>query len=445
MGFIATNTIGQTTTKKVGLDWMVAHGGIVFAAAPSRAWPGEAAVIVSHVWLHKGEYRGDRYFNGKPCEFISNELAATRPELARKPTNLRANTDFCYEGSKLAGTGFFLESQLAAEMISADSRNADVVKRCVGGRNVNEMINVVEPRWVIDMEERSKEEAKEYYIPFQHLEEHVKPQRLERDAERYPRMVLQWWKYFHARQGLYRYIRTTGIERVLARSRVCGRHMIRFVPSSWVFTEGVVVFCFDDFSSYGVLQSTVHDLWLTKYSSTMKLDVRYVPLSCFRPFPFPPDWRASRTLGCVGRECYEFRENLIITTKMGLTATYNRFHDPEETSSEIQQLRELHEAMDRAVLEAYGWDDLAQSARCEFLLDYEEENDEDSAKKSRKKKPWRLRWPDDFRDEVLARLLALNAERAEQERLQGPPQKKAARPKTRKAATEDHPEFDFSE
>ena len=36
-----------------------------------------------------------------------------------------------------------------------------------------------------------------------------------------------------------------------------------------------------------------------------------------------------------------------------------------------------------------------------------------------RKKPWRYRWPDDFRDEVLARLLALNKERAEQERLTG--------------------------
>ena len=32
-----------------------------------------------------------------------------------------------------------------------------------------------------------------------------------------------------------------------------------------------------------------------------------------------------------------------------------------------------------------------------------------------KKKPWRYRWPDEVRDEVLARLLALNAERAVEE------------------------------
>jgi hypothetical protein len=101
---------------------------------------------------------------------------------------------------------------------------------------------------------------------------------------------------------------------------------------------------------------------------------------------------------------------------------------------EIVQLRELHEAMDRAVLEAYGWDDLAQSARCEFLLDYEEEEDnEPDAKKSKKKKPWRLRWPDEFHDEVLARLLELNEQRAKEELLAGKLAEADTKPKRKTA------------
>ena len=71
--------------------------------------------------------------------------------------------------------------------------------------------------------------------------------------------------------------------------------------------------------------------------------------------------------------------------------------------------------MDRAVLEAYGWTDI--HAQCEFLLDYEDEEDEEGS--SRRRKPWRYRWPNEVHDEALARLLALNAERAEQERLLG--------------------------
>ena len=101
----------------------------------------------------------------------------------------------------------------------------------------------------------------------------------------------------------------------------------------------------------------------------------------------------------------------------GLTKTYNRFHDPNETSTDILKLRELHAAMDRAVLDAYGWTDL--NPTCEFLLDYEEDDDDENGGTSKKKKPWRYRWPDEFRDEVLARLLELNKKRAEEEALSG--------------------------
>jgi hypothetical protein len=76
--------------------------------------------------------------------------------------------------------------------------------------------------------------------------------------------------------------------------------------------------------------------------------------------------------------------------------------------------------MDRAVLDAYGGD-LAKLTvpPCEFLLDYEDEEDEQPAGARQKKKPWRYRWPDAFRDEVLALLLELNRQRAEQEALTG--------------------------
>ena len=70
--------------------------------------------------------------------------------------------------------------------------------------------------------------------------------------------------------------------------------------------------------------------------------------------------------------------------------------------------------MDRAALDAYGWRDIPTD--CQFLLDHEPDEEEAS---SRRRKPWRYRWPDAVRDEVLARLLALNAERATAERLAG--------------------------
>ena len=87
----------------------------------------------------------------------------------------------------------------------------------------------------------------------------------------------------------------------------------------------------------------------------------------------------------------------------GLTKTYNRFHDPENHEPDIVRLRALHAAMDRAVLDAYGWVDI--STACDFFPDYVEE-DEDG---NEVPKSIRYRWPDEVRDEVLARLLELNA------------------------------------
>ncbi|GEM_PF-2304951 len=103
-------------------------------------------------------------------------------------------------------------------------------------------------------------------------------------------------------------------------------------------------------------------------------------------------------------------------------------------------LPEYHETLRpsyvvRDAVQTDGWHDLVELSvdssqlsektgpRCEFLLDYEDDEEEEPTTDNRqlrtRKKPWRYRWPDEFRDEVLARLLELNKQRAEQERLAG--------------------------
>ena len=74
-------------------------------------------------------------------------------------------------------------------------------------------------------------------------------------------------------------------------------------------------------------------------------------------------------------------------------------------------------------------------ADLQVLLDFEEdEEDENGGTPSPqpapggrgKRKPWRYRWPDEFRDEVLARLLELNEKRSEEEALSGAAAEKPA-------------------
>ena len=166
----------------------------------------------------------------------------------------------------------------------------------------------------------------------------------------------------------------------------------------------------------------------------MKDDARYIPSDCFQTFPFPPNWETNPELETIGKTYYEYRAQLMVQNNQGLTDTYNRFHDPDEDNPDIFKLRQLHAEMDKAVLAAYGWDDI--NPTCEFLLDYEEEESVEEGTRSRKK-PYRYRWTEDTHDEVLTRLLALNKERAQAEEMLGGEQaagKKAGAKKTKQKA-----------
>jgi len=186
------------------------------------------------------------------------------------------------------------------------------------------------------------------------------------------------------------------------------------------------------YADFCLLQSRIHESWARFFSSTMKDDLQYAPSDCFDTFPFP--WRIGEPGPLVvedaGRIYFEFRADLMARNSQGLTITYNRFHDPEERDPDIVKLRQLHADMDRAVLAAYGWSDIPTA--CEFLLDYEIDEEECG----NKKKPYRLRWPDEIRDEVLARLLKLNTEFAREQARSGTA---AAKKGAKKAAAKRTP------
>ena len=112
-------------------------------------------------------------------------------------------------------------------------------------------------------------------------------------------MVLEWWKFWNNRQNLYKAI--TGMERALARSRISEVHMLAFVSTEAVFSDAVVVFAFDDFYRFALLQSDIHDVWIRRNASTMRTDIRYTPTDCFETFAFPLD--------ATPRECFIWREH----------------------------------------------------------------------------------------------------------------------------------------
>jgi len=196
-------------------------------------------------------------------------------------------------------------------------------------------------------------------------------------------------------------------------------------------SNSVVVFTTPAWAAFSVMQASPQEIWRREFSSTFEDRLKYVPSDGFDSFPFPEMWAEDRLVGEAGQEYHVARAGVMLATGEGLTDTYNRFHDPYEHDPKIERLRELHTVMDRAVLRAYGWDDIPTNT--EFLLDYEIDEEE----WGNRKKPYRLRWPDPVRDEVLARLIALNGERAAEEALSGAaadPAKKQGRRAPRKQA-----------
>jgi hypothetical protein len=424
-GLIATNTIAQGDTRATGLQWLRLNEGTIFAAHKRIKWPGLAAVVVSVVHVHKGRLAGPVHLDDKLVERITAFLFHSGSDEDPKP--LAENAGKSFIGSYILGMGFTFDDSdtkgiaspisLMHDLIRKEPRNAEHISPYIGGEEVNESVTHAHHRYVINFGQMSEEEARRWPDLIAILEAKVKPERTRRKADgsfvlRDP-LPQRWWHYADKRPALYRAIH--GLHRVAVASLHQPYWLIALVPSGPVFSHALCVFPFETNGAVGLLQSRVHEGWARAFGSSLEDRLRYTPSDCFETFPFPLHWQTDVNLENAGRHYFEFRSVLMSANTEGLTSLYNRLHDPDEHDPGIAKLRDLHAAMDRAVLDAYGWSDIRLT--CEFILDYEDEADDEPGKASKKKKPWRYRWPDEIRDEVLGRLLELNAQRAKAEEI----------------------------
>ena len=366
-------------------------------------------------------------------------------------------------------------------LIEQNPKNAEVIFPYIGGEEVNSSPTHAHHRYVINFGEMSEKEVRENYPDLMAIvEEKVKPERDKLgnnpDARRRKN---NWWLWGRYTPALFRAI--AGSDRVLVSA--CGASKWfapTFLPANCVFSHALAVFVFEDYSAFCGLQSQIHESWARFLGSSLEDRLRYTPSDCFETFPFPEEtltpspsprtgegnkhktdeltpnppltppsplvgeggW-GGEGLEAIGKTYYEYRAALMVRNNQGLTDTYNRFHDPHEDDSDILKLRELHDQMDRAVLDAYGWQDIETT--CGFTLDYLDIELEDlpteiqdrmasgnlffetpeeavafdvtvrTATTKKGKLPWRYKWPEAIHDEVLARLLALNQERYDAE------------------------------
>ncbi|WP_156361404.1 Eco57I restriction-modification methylase domain-containing protein [Sphingomonas sp. Leaf67] len=413
-GLIATNTIRQGDTRETGLTRILHDGGVIYRAVSRHVWEGEAAVVVAQVFVRRGGHDdGPPMLDGRPVRRISAYLM--EGDLDGSPASLRANAGKVFEGSKVYGAGFLFRDDKPAStdntlgamdrLLRAHPDARQAVRPFLGGEEVYNDPLHLPFRYAIDLTGLSLAQATERYPALVALvRDVVKPYR---DTVSRPRTRDHWWLFEEARPGLYAAIHRLPF--VLVTSCAATPHWaLARVPTGGLFGNTLAVFALPSFASFAVLQSRVHEVWTRFFASTLEDRLRYTPSDCFDTFPLPPDHAADTALEAVGQACHDHRAAMMVARGEGLTPTYNRFHRATDTAPDIATLRDLHAALDHAVLAAYGWDDLAAEA-APVPLDTNREDDH--------RYHDRLFWPAPFRDAVLGRLLRLNEERAAMERL----------------------------
>jgi hypothetical protein len=441
-GLIATNTIGQGDTRATGLTHILASGGAIIRATRRLKWPGEAAVVVSVVHVIKGEATAS-VLDSRPVRRVSAYLV--EGELDDSPGALVANSAKAFIGSQVLGMGFTFDDTAAAKgesesiatmrsLIESSSRNSLCIRPYIGGEEVNTDPRQGHDRYVINFcdwplqrdstltpwsdlgaRERARlrtlgvvpgdypgEVAEDWPDLIEILRRRVKP---ERDIQKRDAVRERWWQYAEKRPGLYATIASQ--KQVLVATRHAPNWALTYISTGVVFAESLVVFSSEAAQFFAILQSRAHEVWARFFASTLEDRLRYSPTDCFRTFPFPDNFGAQAALQIAGDAYCMYRAQLMIERNDGLTKIYNRLHARDESAPSIARLRTLHFELDTAVLQAYGWQDLANRAMPEFI---EQDTEDGKAHKTR------LDWPADIKDEVLARLLALNAERAAAER-----------------------------
>jgi hypothetical protein len=398
LSMVAINTISQGDTRNAGLAIIAQNNGMITFAHRFIKWPGAATVEVNLIAICKGNSNEKKILDDQLVHFISSRLDC---ENEQSPAQLKQNKNLCFIGYYVRGKGFVIEQSEAEKLIAQNSKNADCIFTYINGDIINSDPSQNSNRFVIYFRDWPIEKARMYPDLFQIIEERVKPERLKLkpNSSDYRKLREYWWHF--SRFAVDMQNATASLDRILVRSLVSDRHMVEFIQKGWIYTHNVIIFAFDDFFHFSLIQSNLHEIWVRKYTSTLRTDTSYAPTDCFETFPFPQTFTNDKrqSVENIGGEYHEHRRQTMLNRQIGLTPTYNLFNDPSCTDADIQTLRDLHARMDNAVLGCYGWKDIQLNHNF-----YQNERGQT-----------RFTIAPETRIELLNRLLELNLSIAEQE------------------------------
>jgi type II restriction/modification system DNA methylase subunit YeeA len=374
-GLLATQAIRAGANRRV-LE-RIKQTGDIFMAWRDRPWILEgAAVRVSMVGFDNGSEQS-RTLDGSLVLVINPDLTAALDLTAAQ--RLIENIGLCFQGPVKVGP-FEISEPTAKQMLAATNPhgrpNSDVIRPWI---NASDITGRTRDMYIIDFSDMPLHEAALYEQSFEYVKQVVKPLR---DTNRRARRREYWWQHGETVPGmraalapLYRFICTPRV----AKHRLFVWTSSRTLPDSRLYA-----FARDDDYFFGVLHSHPHEVWSLATSSRHGVgnDPTYNNTTCFEtfPFPWPPGYEPQddpriQAIAEAARELVEKRDRWLnppgVSEAELKKRTLTNLYNERPTWLDL-----AHRKLDQAVLDSYGW-------------------------------------PYDLSDEeILARLLALNLERA---------------------------------
>jgi hypothetical protein len=355
LGLIATNTVWQGDTREVGLAQILKDGFTITRAIQSRSWP------VSSAHLEYAAAWGSRSQVAPGVPRVADDLVTPKispflepaGRVDGDPVRLTENTGKAFQGCIVVGKGFIISPEEADSWKRLDRKNQDVLFPYLNGEDLNSRPDSTTPRWVIDFNAKSEAEARKYSLPYERVLQSVKPERQRNNRKIYRDY---WWQFAEKRPALRKAI--ADMDEVLTLTRVSKTVIPLRTAANQVFDARLVVFIDDSYEFQAVISSSMHWAWGVKYSTTMRLDPSYAPSGAFETFPRP---KPAGKLDEIGELLDRERREIMLRRQLGLTKLYNLVNDPDiadEADADVARMREIHVALDHAVMDAYGWGDV---------------------------------------------------------------------------------------
>lgn len=291
VGLVATNSIRSGRNRRV-LD-TISDQGTIFNAWSDEPWIVEgASVRVSVVCFARGDHVVSK-LNGAPVTAIFSDLTGGETDVS-KLIPLLENKRIAFTGVFLNGL-FEVDAGIAREWLKAPQNvngrpNSDVLRPTMNG---SDLLQRGGEKWVVDFgTTMSLDNAAFYEAPFRHVETHVKPYRQRLDDQGLPavRRVNHreiWWRFAEARPGLREAV--APFQRFLVTPMVSSTRVFAFLPTSVLPNQKLVALAKDDDTFFGILSSSWHHVWTLATCSWIGAgnDITYSSTTVFETFPFP--------------------------------------------------------------------------------------------------------------------------------------------------------------